>query len=111
MVSIKMIVNSQVELARTTKMKFYCYKRLNRKSRPFAIVSTNGIQDDYVLGITSNMVLVIVNKDNELVLDFKAPEELRPLAKKVREFMKNPLYEIQTCLYFRKQGTCSDEDL
>lgn len=96
-------------------MKFYHYKYWTGEiSKPFTVVSTNkgiiGGDDDYVIGIKSNMVLVIVDKDNELVWDGPAPKELRPIANQVKEFMKDPLYKTKSCLYFGEQEIYSDEE-
>lgn len=95
------------------EQNIYCtVSVLGENHDPYYLLPTNfkRNEDDYVLGVKANMVIGIIDKNNHLIYDMPAPEELRVYADKVKEFKKDPFWKTKLRRYFGTQITTGTEE-
>ena len=65
---------------------------------------------DKILGLTTNGMLIVVNKDNKRIDEYVCPKNIWAMYySEIEEARKTPDYQL--CLYFGKPYTGTDEDI
>lgn len=80
------------------------------KSNHRYIVLQESELKDKVLGLTTNGMLIVVDKDNKRIDEYACPENIWAMYySEIEEARRTPDYQL--CLYFGKPYIGTDEDL